>query len=252
MTQLNLFKGIRIFDTPKRRYDSLEFTLTRRMSKNLYLQGSYTYSRTIGNYPGLVSYENGQIDPNISSQFDLIELLSNRYGALQTDRPHYIKLDGYYTFDLKKAGSLTVGARIRALSGVPRNVLAGHYLYGLNESYLLPRGEIGRTDFEHGIDLRLIYGRNLGHGMKLEIFTDLFNLYNRQGQAFTDDTYAYPSQDNNANPVVGGSYEDLLWVRRVDRNGVTKNLPLERNKNFGNTTQRYEPLNLQFGMRLTF
>src|SRR6185369_13619968 len=95
MNQLKLFQGIRIFDKPRRDYNALQFTLTRRFSKKLYVQGSYTYSRTEGNYPGLISYDNGQIDPNISSQFDLVELTSNHVGPLPQDRPHYIKLDGY-------------------------------------------------------------------------------------------------------------------------------------------------------------
>ncbi len=250
--ELNLFKGISIFDTPKRRYDALQFTVTRRFSKSLYLQGSYTYSRTTGNYPGLISTDNGQVDPNISSQFDLIELLSNRQGALPQDRPHYIKIDGYYTFDFKKAGFLTLGTRIRALSGTPRNALAGHYLYGFNESFLLPRGQIGRTAFDHGIDLHISYGRNLGRGIKVEVFTDLFNVYNRQGEAATDDSYGYYSIDNNANPVVGGTYQDLIWVRRVDHSGNDTGQPLIRNPNYGNTTARYSPLSVQFGARMTF
>src|SRR5262249_49448675 len=103
-SQLKMFQGIRIFDKPRRDYNALQFTLTRRFSKALYVQGSYTYSRTMGNYPGLVSYDNGQLDPNISSQYDLIELLGNHIGPLRTDRPHYIKIDGYYTWDFKKAG----------------------------------------------------------------------------------------------------------------------------------------------------
>jgi len=252
MNELRLFKGIRIFDKPRRDYNALQFTVTRRVSKNLYLQGSYTYSRTEGNYPGLISYDNGQVDPNISSQYDLIELLSNRDGPLPQDRPHYIKLDGYYTFDFKKAGQLTLGARIRALSGIPRNVLGGHYLYGRTESFILPRGQIGRTNFEHGIDLHVGYGRDMGHGTKLELFSDIFNLYNRQGQFYTDDVYGYQLSTNNVNPIVGGTYEDVVWARRIDQNGAETGQPLLRNKNFGNTTVRYSPLSVRFGMRLSF
>ena len=80
-TQLALFQGIRIFDKPRRDYNALQFTVTRRFSKKLYVQGSYTYSRTHGNYPGLFSYDNGQVDPNISSQYDLIELLAQPRSA---------------------------------------------------------------------------------------------------------------------------------------------------------------------------
>jgi hypothetical protein len=260
--QLELFKGIRVFDKPSRDYNALEFTLTRRFSKKLYVQASYTYSKTEGNYGGLISYDNGQVDPNISSQYDLIELLGNRVGPLPTDRPHYIKLDGYYTFDFKKAGQATVGVRLRALSGIPENALAGHYLYGANESFLLPRGQIGRTDFDHGLDLHLGYGRNIGKGMNLEVFADLFNVYNRQGSAGVDDTYApqfklsapnsTSGTEQNANPVIGGVYEDLIWVKSIDANGTETSVPIGKNPNFRNTNSRYAPASARLGARLTF
>jgi len=259
---LDLFQGIRLFDHANRTYNALQFTLTRRFSKALYIQGSYTYSKTTGNYPGLISYDNGQVDPNISSQFDLIELLANRVGPLQTDRPHYIKLDGYYTFDFKKQGALTVGARLRALSGIPTNALAGHYLYGPNESFLLPRGQLGRTDFEHGLDMHFGYGRPLGKRYKLEVFLDLFNIYNRQGQAGVDDNYAPyfklsgpgggGGTQQNANPVAGGTYEDLIYVKTIDSSGSETNVPIGTNPNFRNTTSRYAPGSARIGLRLTF
>jgi hypothetical protein len=261
MNQLKLFQGIRIFDHPRRDYNALQFTLTRRFSKKLYVQGSYTYSRNEGNYPGLVSYDNGQIDPNISSQYDLIELLGNRIGPLQTDRPHYIKLDGYYTFDFNKYGSLTTGVRFRALSGVPTNALAAHYLYGPDESFLLPRGQLGRTDFDHGLDIHIGYGRKVNKNMQLEVFFDIYNSYNRQGTYGVDNTYApqysllqggVGGTEQNANPVSGGTYEDLLWVKTIDRNGVESAAPIGRNPNFHNTNSRYGPAYGRVGMRLTF
>jgi hypothetical protein len=259
--QLKLFQGSRIFDKPRRDYNALQFTLTRRFSKALYVQGSYTYSRTEGNYPGLVSYDNGQLDPNISSQYDLIELLANHVGPLPTDRPHYIKLDGYYTFDLKKAGSLTTGIRFRALSGIPENALAAHYLYGPDESFLLPRGELGRTDFDHGLDVHIGYGRDIGKGMTLELFFDIFNIYNRQGTAGVDNTYALPvklagggigGEVQNANPVSGGTYSDLIWVKELDKNGAETSIPIGRNPDFHNTNSRYAPAYGRIGVRLTF
>jgi hypothetical protein len=133
--QIDQFKKIRIFDKPRRDYTALELTATKRFSKSFFMQGSYTYSRTQGNFPGLFSADNGQVDPNITSQFDLIELLSNRDGPLPQDRPHYFKVDAYYVFDFKKAGTLTTGTRFRALSGGPNNALGRHYLYGFNEAF---------------------------------------------------------------------------------------------------------------------
>src|SRR5439155_8876727 len=131
----------------------------------------------------------------------------------------------------------TVGARVRARSGVPENALGAHYLYGANEAFLLPRGELGRTDFDHGVDARIIYGRELKKGMKLEVIADLFNLYDRQGTYDVDNTYApqvrlacIPGPGvvcmagggtlQNANPVSGGTYDELIWVKTIDSKGV--------------------------------
>ena len=258
--ELKLFQGIRTFDKPRRDYNALQFTLTRRFSKALYVQASYTYQRSMGNYPGLISYDNGQVDPNISSQYDLIELLSNRIGPLPQDRPHYIKIDGYYTFDLKKAGELTTGIRFRALSGIPENALAAHYIYGPDESFLLPRGELGRTDFDHGIDLHIGYRRKLPRQMALEVFADIYNAYNRQGTYYVDDTYApavsLGGTQQSANPVSGGTYQDLIWVKTIgqDTNGnpVETSTPIGRNPNFHHTSQRYDPAYGRLGVRLTF
>ena len=252
--QLDLFRGIRVFDKPVRDYHALQFTVTRRFSKALYMQGSYTFSKTVGNYPGLISYDNGQVDPNISSQYDLVELLANRFGPLPQDRPHYIKLDGYYQFDLKQAGQLTLGTRIRALSGTPRNVLAAHYRYGTSESFLLPRGEIGRTNFESSLDLHVGYSRKLAKGMELELYGDVFNVFDDQGVFSVDEDYTYRSASN---PIVGGTYEDLIFAKEVEQLdsanlGAEKRTPVQRNPNFGNTAGRYAPLSAQFGARLTF
>ncbi|HEX3762190.1 MAG TPA: TonB-dependent receptor, partial [Kofleriaceae bacterium] len=254
--ELTLFRGIRIFDPPRRDYNAVQLTVTRRFSRALYLQGSYTYARVTGNYPGLISYDNGQIDPNISSQYDLIELLANRQGPLPQDRPHYVKLDGYYTFDFHRQGALTLGARIRAFSGVPENTLGAHYLYGANESFLLPRGALGRSDFEHGIDLHVEYDRDIGRGMGIGVFVDVFNLYDYQGSATIDSTYAPQTtatgQFQNANPISGGSYEDLIWLKQIDRMGNETSKPISRNPNFGNTSSRYAPAFGRLGARLTF
>jgi outer membrane receptor protein involved in Fe transport len=270
MHELQLFQGIRSFDTARRDYNALQFTLTRRFSKNLYVQGSYTYSRVEGNYPGSFSPDNGQVDPNISSQFDLIELLANRIGPLPQDRPHYIKLDGYYTFDWGSKGAFTIGTRVRARSGVPENALGAHYLYGPDESFLLPRGELGRSDFDHGVDGRFIYARNLPKGMRLEVILDIFNIYDRQGTADVDNTYAPPVRlscipapgvncasaasgtPQNANPISGGTYDDLIWLKTIDQNGVETSTPIGRNPNFHNTTFRYPPASARLGLRLTF
>ncbi len=258
--QLRMFRGIRIFDKPQRDYAALELTLSRKFESGLFLSASYTYSRAMGNYPGLVSYDNGQIDPNISSQYDLIELLANRRGKLPQDRPHYFKLDAYRSFEIGDS-TLTVGGRVRALSGIPTNALGAHYLYGADESFLLPRGQLGRTAFDHGVDLHVGYKRKLSHGTSAELYVDVFNAYNRQGVFRVDETYApqfsvaaggVGGVEQNANPISGGTYEDLIFAKTIDRNGTESSSPLGRNPNFGRTTARYVPASAQVGFRVTF
>jgi outer membrane receptor protein involved in Fe transport len=243
--ELTLFQGIRGFDKPSRNYDAVELSISRRFASGLYLQGSYTYSRTEGNYPGSVSYDNGQIDPNISSQYDLIELLANRRGPLPQDRPHSLKLDAYDTFDVGH-GQLTVGTRIRAISGTPINVLGPHYLYGPDESFLLPRGSMGRTELEHGVDLHVGYRRG-----RAEIYADAFNVYNYQGAFSVDETYS-PAANSGVNPISGGTYEDLIWAKKTDANGMETSAPTSRNPNFGRPISRYAPASAQVGFRVNF
>ena len=253
---LRLFRGIRTFDPPRRTYDALELTLARQFARGLFVQASYTYSRTFGNFPGSLSYDNGQVDPNISSQYDLIELLANRRGKLPQDRPHSIKVDGHYTFDLGPDDLLTVGGRFRVVSGVPQNALGAHYLYGANESFLLPRGSLGRGPAQHGIDVHLAYGRRLSKTMKAEVYIDVFNIYDNQGTFEVDQTYAPQVRrgggETNVNPIAGGSYEDLMWAKTIDGAGNESPLPTARNPNYGKTVSRYAPTSARLGFRLSF
>ncbi len=251
--QLDQFRGIRIFDKPRRDYNAVELTMTKRLSRNWFMQGSYTYSRNTGNYPGLYSADNGQVDPNITSQYDLIELLANRDGPLPQDRPHYFKLDGYYVFNLDRIGKVTTGGRFRALSGGVYEALGRHATYGAAESFLLPRGAMGRLDPDWSLDAHVGYARKLGRDLELEIYTDFFNfptLLRKEGVFRVNEVYTF----DVANPIVGGDYEDLIWLKGLGTEGEERNdgSPVTRNRNFGNPTVRYTPFFAQIGARLTF
>ena len=106
--------------------------------------------------------------------------------------------------------------------------------------------------------------KSLRKGMTLELFFDVFNVYNRQGTAAVDETYAPPVRlaglgtsgnagaPQNANPVSGGTYSDLIWVKTIDVNGNELNQPIGRNPDFLNTVARYAPTYARIGARLTF
>jgi outer membrane receptor protein involved in Fe transport len=242
--RVELFKGVTRFDKPSRNYDALQLTVAKRFSRALMLQGSYTYSKLRGNFPGEFSPDTGQLDPNISSQYDLAELLSNRNGALPHDRPHSFKLDGFYAFDLGKVGLVTTGARLRAQSGSPTNTLGRHASYGALESFILPRGSAGRTAFEANADLHVAWARRMA-GLGVELSLDLFNLLNTQEQTAVDNEYTTDVVD----PIVGGTAADLPYLVRL--NGPEGSLA-RRKQNFGNTTVRSAPLSARVGVTLSF
>lgn len=256
--ELELYRGIRNFDRPVRDYTALTLTARHHLTRAFYLQASYTYARTRGNYPGTLSYDNAQVDPNNSSQYDLIELLDNRRGPLPHDRPHALKLDGFTTFELGERDRLTVGARFRMISGAPVNALGGHPFYGPNEVFLLPRGSLGRNEPDHNLSVRVAYAKDLGRGMTLELFADVFNLYDRQGTTGVDETYAPAFTDNTTRSISGGSYEDLIWLKASDGGGRETDDagvpfgPAVGNLNFRNTAARAAPIATQLGMRLMF
>ena len=246
--QLELFTGIRDFDKPSRVHNALQLQVVKRFASSFFLQGSYTYSRTRGNFPGLYSPDSGAILPNITGQYDLVELLGNRYGPLPSDRPHDLKIDGYYVADLKRAGELTAGARFRVASGTPVDALAASNMYGYDESFVLPRGAFGRSSAETRLDLHLSYGRKLGKHVALEVFTDVFNVLNRQAPSYVDESYSY----DVVNPVLGGDGEDLVFVKTHDWDGNEPDDPTSptRNRNFRNAETRTQPLAVRLGARL--
>jgi hypothetical protein len=238
------------FDKPIRDYQAIQITAQQRFSKRAMLLASYTYSRSKGNYPGLFSTETGQLDPNLTSLYDLPELMSNRYGAMGLDRPHNLKVDGYYQFDLKKAGVLTMGGSFRGISGIPHNTLVAHALYGADESYLLPRGSANRSPFTTTLDVKATYGRRIGKDQSIEVFADIFNLFNMQDQTDADERYSVSFAD----PIVGGDLSDLPHAKVQSRrtaNAAAANSPIV-NRNFGNLNARQFPRSFRFGLRYSF
>ncbi|MCX5742054.1 MAG: hypothetical protein NT062_06120, partial [Proteobacteria bacterium] len=249
-------RGIKNFDKPVRNYDAVQLQATQNPTKHSLLIASYTFSQSKGNYPGLFSTETGQLDANITSMYDLPDLMANRYGKLGLDRPHNLKIDGFYMFDLKKSGTLTAGASFRAQSGLAHNALAAHPIYGESESYLLPRGAIERSPLTSQTDVHLSYGYQVNKTTKVEGFVNFFNLFNQQEELNVDENYTI----DPANPVVNGTQSDLAHVKAIDDSGYELNRSVIKNKNFNNTgvtntllgSPLQAPRNVQIGFRVTF
>jgi outer membrane receptor protein involved in Fe transport len=246
--EADMYETVDLFDKPKRTYNALQITAERRFTKNFMLQASYTYSQLRGNYPGLFSPETGQLDPNLTSMYDLPELMANRYGDLSADRPHNVKLDGFYRLAVSpEVGYFIFGGRIRALSGMPTNTLGSHPVYGLDESYVLPRGE-ERLGLTTRFDTHIAYGRDLSDGMRLEAFADIFNLFNQQPEIQVDESYTF----EDVNPIVGGSADSLPHLKAFGADGLPSARQPDVNPNYHNTYSRQAPLSARFGLRLVF
>ena len=85
--------------------------------------------------------------------------------------------------------------------------------------------------------------------MELEIFADIFNVFDRQGVFAVSETYT----TDFTNPIVGGDPEDLVHLKVTDDGaGQERNEAASRFQNFQNVTQRYAPLRVRLGARLVF
>ncbi len=172
------------FPKPTRIYKALELTVDKRFSNNWQMGGSYVLSRLHGNFEGLFSNDNGQLDPNISSKYDIPSLLVNGYGLLPNDRTHVLKLYGSYSFPW----GLDLSGNFQLQSGTPISKLGADDAYGINEGFCAQRGTAGRTPTTWTIDVGARYHFKLWKS-DLGFRVDILNLTNNQKTTVVDQTY---------------------------------------------------------------
>jgi Carboxypeptidase regulatory-like domain/TonB dependent receptor len=250
------------FPRPRRDYDGITFSVRKNFSRSWQLQGSYTWSSLRGNYGGLVGgVDEGQLAPNVTTDFDLPSLLTNSTGPLPGDSTHQLKAYGSYTFDLGPRLSLTPGGGVRSWSGTPVNYMGAHPFYGPGYAFILPRGSAGRTPFLTQVDLglRLQYVMVPPYAVRFSV--DVFNLLNSQQATRVDQNWTY----DTVQPAIGGQCHgrngasgsnpigkafadcpDLAYLRTLAGRPVTVN------QNFGRATAYQQPLAVRLGLQLTF
>jgi len=188
-----------IFPEPTRDYEALELTLNKRFSNNWQLFASAVYSKNEGNYGGLFRQDNGQLDPNITSLYDLPSLLVGAFGLLPNDREYQFKAYGSYLWPFK----LTTGFYFQWLDGTPISKLGAHPIYGANERFVTDRGSAGRTPDVWNLDLHLQYPISFGSGSDLKLIVDVFNVTNEQEATTVDQTWTNASRDGAGNALPG-------------------------------------------------
>ena len=255
---------------PVRDYDAVSFTLNKNFSKNWLMQASYTWSSLRGNYAGLFRTEDSQLDPNITADFDLVALLGNKTGPLGGNREHYIKLAASYMAVLSPSVSLVPSANVNVFSGYPVSALARHPLYGLGQSYVLPRGFVGDLPWTWKFDVGLKAIWALSGPYTLQFSLDIFNLFNANTTQWVDQNYSrdsriVPMQNSQCSsknaissktPIsaLQSDCPDLIYARTTDNQAPVINL------NFGQPIAAAQgvlgayqvPISARFGVQLTF
>ncbi len=235
------------YPKPVRDIWQLQFRVDKKVSDHFMILATYVLSWAYGNYPGLVTANNGQLDPNLSSQFDLPQLVVNRTGPLPQDQRHRMKLSGFYKAALKDYGinsplSFTLGLSGGVQSGTPYETLGADQFYGSNEVFILPRGSGGRTPWTWSLDVNIGAGYDITNDITAELFAAFYNITNNQDPVAYDDTYTY----DTVRPIVNGGTDQLPHARNINGNAITKN------PNYGQALAFQAPFSTQVGFRLKF
>jgi hypothetical protein len=232
------------FPVATRNYDAFTVYLERAFRRGFLAQASYTVSALRGNWGGLFKSETIQLDPNMTSDFDLISLLPNRTGPLPGDHTHQIKVYAAKAFPLGESGAIDLGLAFRSRSGEPTTYLGSHPLYGPGEVYILPRGSGERLPWVHTLDLRTGMTFPLGAERSLAVSMDIFNVLNLQSAVATDQRYTLDS----VSPIAYGKVSDLDQLKTSD--GMAFD-PHHKSPSFGDPIAYQPPRAFRFGMRVT-
>ena len=166
---------------PVRDYDAVELSFKKRLSNRWSGLATYTWSRLYGNYPGLASSDEAgggtaRLSPNVNRLYDGPWMMYDTHGQpvlgrLNTDRPHYLKLQG--TYDLP--WGTNVGINWYARSGA----LFSKYITYQGYSWVFydGRGNLGRTPVEQAMDLLVQHDFRLGGTKKVNVSLNVANLF---------------------------------------------------------------------------
>ena len=191
---------------PKRRYYSLDLSLTHEWDGKWFAKIDYVFSRNYGNDEGPVETQTGTSGSSYVSHptaWDFPQLMEWSNGLLPNNRKHQIKIYGAYALTKE----WTVGGNLYVSSGVP-NICEGYY--GPNETDPLgygsdyhwcggvpaPIGSKGSMPWVHVLGLNLDY-KPAWAGHKLDFNVAVFNVFNSQTPTLRDFIYGTTENPNN-------------------------------------------------------
>jgi len=230
------------FPQARRQYDAIILEFHKDFRGKWLVSASYVASWLRGNFSGLFRPETLQLNPFITSDFDLVSLLENRDGYLRADARHAVKGFAAGEVRLGRHHAILLGGVFRATSGGPTDYLGSHYIYGSDEVYILPRGSGKRLPWVFTIDTNVGYRYDFNEDLSLSATLDVFNLINFQTATARDDRYTV----EEVLSVPNGNEASLSTLTNTD------GIPVTPNPNFGNDTAYQSPRQFRFGLRLSF
>jgi hypothetical protein len=239
-------------ETPKakRDYYGLNLSVDKRLSNNWLAGFSYTWSRLQGNCSGLAAADEfGRVSPYVERMFDnwamaVTKDLSTLDGPLPTDRTHFFKFYGAYTFPFR----LTLGAVINAMSGTPFTEtwsVLGAYWYPFNRGNQR-EGTSGsslkqeRTPFYWFANAYAEYNLRLGK-YTLQFNVNVDNAFDLKIAQRLYETRTYEGLDVDEETVLAGNWD----LGDPGRNFVSH--PQYKMK-----TQFQGPISVRFGAKFIF
>ena len=166
---------------PVRDYDSVELALTKRLSNRWSAVAVYQWSRLWGNYPGLASSDEAgtgtaRLSPNVNRLYDGPWMMYDTHGnqvlgRLNTDRPHYFKVQP--TYDFPWGTSVGLNWYIRSGALFSKYINYQGYAWVFYEG----RGSMGRTPVEQAADLLVQHDFKLGGRTRLNVNLNVSNLF---------------------------------------------------------------------------
>ena len=178
------------YHDPKREYTALIFDFKRAYDGKWGLQGSYTLSKSYGNYEGTVKSDVGndqQEDAGATIAFDSPGFEDYGTGLLPNDRTHTLKVWGSYSF----TPNFSMGANLLVQSPAHLGCLGVHPTdayaasYGPYTHYCdgqpAPQGKGLKTDWVKNIDVSMRYTMpdQLALGGHLVLRADIFNVFDQ-------------------------------------------------------------------------
>ena len=215
-----LIRSANRYENPSPTYQALMLAAHKRFSHHFMAVASYTWAR-----------EGGASNEALLATAEMDALT----------RAHDFKAAAAIDWPIG-SGAIVGGLRFRAQSGNAIEVRGTSPDGVVGAVHILPRGSGGRLPTLTSLDLHLGYRHLLPHGTRVELYGDVFNLFNQQQITAVDDIYTV----DRVLPIPNGTYADLSQLRTV--NGAVARI----SPNYGQPVAYQAGTSLRFGLRASF